>query len=52
MEVYKEEKRKYKRCIYQSKKQVNEQFRRKMNQNVSKKRKAFWKKVSKVNVEK
>ena len=34
MEVYKEEKRKVKRCIYQSKKEVNEQFGRKMNQDV------------------
>ena len=31
MEVHKEEKRKVMRCIYQSKKKGNEQFRRKMN---------------------
>ena len=34
MEVYKKEKRKGKRCIYQGKKEVNEQFGRKMNQDV------------------
>ena len=32
LEVYKEEKRKVKRCIYQSEKEVQEQFERKMNQ--------------------
>ena len=32
MDAYREEKRKIKRCIYQNKKEVNEQFGRKMNQ--------------------
>ena len=49
LEIYKEEKRKVKRCLYQSKKEVQEQFGRKMNQNVSGNRKLFWKEVSKVN---
>ena len=31
-EAYREEKRKVKRCIYQSKKKVNKQFGRKMNE--------------------
>ena len=39
LEVYKEEKRKVKRCIYQNKKEVQEQFRRKMNQDVNRNRK-------------
>ena len=47
LEFYKEEKRKVKRCIYQSKKEVQEQFRRKMNQDVNGNRKLFWKEVSK-----
>ena len=33
-EVYKKEKRKVKKCIYQRKMKVNEQFGRKMNQDV------------------
>ena len=41
MEIYKEEKRKVKRCIYQSKKDVNEQFRRKMNRDVEANLKLF-----------
>ena len=49
LEVYKEEKRKVKRCIYQRKKEVREQFRRKMNQYVNGNRKLFWKEVSKAN---
>ena len=44
MEAYREEKRKVKRCIYQSKEKVNEQFGRKMNENVNVNRKLFWKK--------
>ena len=49
MEAYKEEKKKkVKRCIYQSKKKVNEQFRRKMNEDVNGNRKLFWKEVSNV----
>ena len=46
-EVYKE-KRKVKRCIYKSKKEVNEQFGRKMNHDTD----LFWKEVSKVKGEK
>ena len=41
METYKEEKRKVKKCIYQSKKEVIEQFGRKMNQDVNGKSKFF-----------
>ena len=46
MEAYREEKRKVIRCIIQSKKKVNEQFGRKMNEDVNGNRKLFWKKVS------
>ena len=42
MEAYREEKRKIKRCIYHSKKKVNQQFGRKMNE-VNRNRKLFWK---------
>ena len=50
MGAYREEKRKVKRCIYQSKNlEVNEQFRRKRNQDVNGNRKQFWKEVSKMN---
>ena len=49
LEVYKEEKRKVKRCIYQSKKEVQEQFIRKMNQDENGNMKLFWKEVSKTN---
>ena len=49
LEVYKEEKRKIKRCIYQSKEEVQEQFGRMMNQDVNGNRKLFWKEVSKAN---
>ena len=49
LEAYKEEKRKVKRCIYQSKEEVQEQFGRKMNQDVNGNRKIFWKEVSKAN---
>ena len=48
MEAYREEKRKAKRCIYQSKKEVNEQFGSKMNQDVNKNKKLFWKEMSNV----
>ena len=48
LEAYKEEKRKVKRNIYQSKKEIQEQFGRKMNQDVNG-RKLFWKDVSKAN---
>ena len=36
-------------CMYQSKKEVNEQFGRKMNQDVDGNKKFLWKKVSRVN---
>ena len=39
MGAYREEKRKRKRCIYQSRKEVNEQFGRKMNQDLNGNRK-------------
>ena len=35
LEAYKEEKRKDKRCIHQSKNEVQEQFGRKMNQDMN-----------------
>ena len=41
LEVYKEEKRKVKRCIYQSKKNVQEQLEKKINQGVNGNRKLF-----------
>ena len=41
MEEYRKEKRKVKRCIYQSKNKVNEQFGRKMNEDVNGNRKCF-----------
>ena len=41
METYRGEKRKVKRCIIQSKKKVNEQFGRKMNENMNGNRKLF-----------
>ena len=47
MEAYKEEMRRVKMCIYQSKKEVNKQFGRKMNQDVNGNGKLFWKKVIK-----
>ena len=49
LEVYKEEKREVKRSIYQSKEEVQEQFGRKMNQDVNGNRKLFWKVVNKAN---
>ena len=42
-------KRKVIRSIHQRKKEVNEQFGRKMNQDVDGSRKLFWRDVSKVN---
>ena len=45
MEVYREEK-KVKRCIIHSKKKVNEQFGRKMKEDVNVNRILFWKEVS------
>ena len=46
MEAYREKKRKVKRCIIQRKKKVNEQFGRKMNEDVNGNRKLFWKEVT------
>ena len=46
MEAYREEERKVKMCIIQSKKKVNEQFGRKMNEDVNGNRKLFGKEVS------
>ena len=40
------EKRKVKTCIFQRKKKENEQFGRKMNEDVKGNRKLFWKEVS------
>ena len=48
MEVYRKENRKIKRCIYQSKRKVKEQFGRKMNEDVNGNKKLFWKEVSNV----
>ena len=48
MEAYREEKRKIKRCIYESKNKLNEQFGRKMNEDVNANKKLFWKEVSNV----
>ena len=44
MEAYREEKRKVKMCIYQSKKKVKEQ----LNEDVNGNRKLFWKEMSNV----
>ena len=49
MEVYKEENRKVKMCIYQSKKEVQEQFGRKLNQDVNINNKLSREEVSKAN---
>ena len=46
MEAYREEKRKVERCIYHSKKEVNEQFGKKSNDDVNGNRKLCWKEVS------
>ena len=43
MAAYREEKRKAKRYIIQSKKKVNDQFGRKMIEDVNENRKLFWK---------
>ena len=45
MKAYKAEKRKVKRFIYQSKKEVNDQFGSKVNQNVNINRELFWEEV-------
>ena len=47
LEVYKQEKKKIKRYIYQSKKEVHEQFRKKMNHDVNRNMKLFRKELSK-----
>ena len=49
IQVYQEEKRRVKRCIYQTKREVNKQFRKKMDQDVDGNRQLFSKEVSKVN---
>ena len=49
METYKEENWKVKRCIYQIKKKVNEQFGSEINQDVDGNKKLFWREVSKMN---
>ena len=46
LEAYREDERKVKRCVIQSKKKVNEQFGRKMKENVNGNMKLFWKEVS------
>ena len=43
LKVYKAQKRKVKRCIYQSTNEFQERFGRKMNQDVNGYRKLFWK---------
>ena len=48
MEAFEEEKGEAKSCIYYSKKEANEQFGRKINQDLDENRKLFWKDVSKV----
>ena len=47
MEAYTEEKRKVKRGINQSKKKVNKQFGRKINEDVNGNMKLFWKEIIK-----
>ena len=46
MEAYRDEKRKVKRCLIQSKMKVNGQIGKKMNENVNGNGKLFWKEVS------
>ena len=46
IEVYREEKKNVKRCIYQSRKRISDQFGRKMNKDVNGNMKLFWKEVS------
>ena len=48
MEAYREERRKVKRCIIQSKDKINEEFGKKMNEDVNGYGKSFWKEVSNV----
>ena len=49
MEAYREENRKVKCYVYESKMEVNEQFGKKMSQDVNGNRKVFGKEVSKAN---
>ena len=49
LEVYKEQKRKVKRFIYQSKEEVQQQIGRKMNQDMNGNVKLSWKEVSMAN---
>ena len=49
MEAYIEEKRQVKSCIIQSKEKVNEQYERKMNEDVNGNMKFLWKKVNNAN---
>ena len=46
IEAYREKKRSVKRCVYQSKMKVNEQFGKKMNEDVNGNKKLFWKELS------
>ena len=46
MDIYKEERRNVKRCIYQNTKEKNDQLRRKMNQDVSRNIYLFRKELS------
>src|SRR5678816_4840484 len=48
LELYKEEKRNTKRCIRKRKQEVNEQFERRMNEDIQGNRKLFWKEARKV----
>src|SRR5678815_1288391 len=48
LELYKEEKRNTKRCIRRRKQEVNEQFGRRMNEDIQGNRKLFWKEARKV----
>ena len=47
--MFREVKRKVKGCIYHSKKKVNEQLGKKMNEDVNGNRKLFWKEASNAN---
>ena len=51
MDVYREERKKTKRCISMRKREVNEQFGKKMNEDIHGNKKLFWKEVRKVGKE-
>ena len=51
MIIYREERRKTKRCISRRKREVNEQFGKKMNEDIQGNKKLFWKEVRKVGKE-